>query len=711
VQSWWAYTLFQIVARLVKALSVQTAYPGAGYAFLVLALASVVSSTSFAGTKTWGNTGTDFNTGASWTGGSLPKQTGDDGAFTGPAVTNPNLSASFDFQAINFSASNSSGYTLSSSNTSITLSLESISTGAASAINTANTSGTNTISAPVIFGSSSGTQTITTAGGGTLVISGTISSDGATLTKAGLGTLILSCPNTYTTATSISAGVLNIQNATALGTTANGTTVTSGAALQIQGGIAVGSEALTINGSGISSTGALRNISSNNSWAGNLTLGSASTITSDAGTLTISGGITNGGFGLTENGAGNVTISGAITGNGGLTMSGTGTLTVSGTNTYSGGSTINSGTVVVSSASSLGATAGGLTINAGTLEVATGFSSSLVYTLGNASSTVQVDPYQTLTLSSALGGTGTLNKTGSGTMVLSGANTYTGGTKINGGTLNLGSATALGPSGTVTFGGGTLQYSASNTSDYSSRFSTAASQAYNIDTNGQNVTFASALTSSGATLTKVGSGTLTLTGANTFNGSTTINGGTLKAAAASGSALGSTSDITVNSGGTLMLGANDQISNSASLTLAGGTLSKGNYSEGSAGAQGVGAMTLTASDSHIDFGTGTVGVLSFSSLTANNFTLTIDNWTGNYHQVGSGSTDRLIFDSDQTSNLGYFDFTGYGTGGYQIALAGGFYEVVAAVPEPSPALAMIPVGAFLLWKIGRRWRRRIRRCT
>ena len=46
----------------------------------------------------------------------------------------------------------------------------------------------------------------------------------------------------------------------------------------------------------------MRNISSNNSWSGNITLGSASQISSDAGTLTLSGTITNGGFGLTAAG-------------------------------------------------------------------------------------------------------------------------------------------------------------------------------------------------------------------------------------------------------------------------------------------------------------------------------------------------------------------------------------------------------------------------
>ena len=170
-------------------------------------------------------------------------------------------------------------------------------------------------------------------------------SGGFTLTKDGAGTMVLSGANTYTGATTVSNGVLNIQNATGLGTTAAGTTVKSGAELQVQGTIAVSGEALTINGSGVSSGGALRNISGNNSWSGGVTLGSASTIASDSGTLTISGNITNGGFLTTVSGAGNVTASGVISGTAGLTKTGAGTLLLSGNNTFTGALTVSAGTL------------------------------------------------------------------------------------------------------------------------------------------------------------------------------------------------------------------------------------------------------------------------------------------------------------------------------------------------------------------------------
>ncbi len=192
-------------------------------------------------------------------------------------------------------------------------------------------------------------------------------------------------------------------------------------------------------------------------------------------------------------------------------------------------------------------------------------------------------------------------------------------------------------------------------------------------------------------LQKNGVGTLVLTGANTYSGSTTINSGTLTVANTSGSALGLTSNVTVNSGGTLMLGATgtDQINNTATMTLAGGTFAKGNFSEGSASAPGVGALTLTASGSKLDFGTGTVGVLTFASFTPGAFTLTIDNWTGTANMAGSGSTDRLIFASDQSANLSSFAFNGYAPGAVEFNLSNGYYEItpVTAVPETSTWVA------------------------
>lgn len=185
------------------------------------------------------------------------------------------------------------------------------------------------------------------------------------LTKGGTATLTLSGNNTYTGDTTISVGAIKIQNANALGSTAAGTTVSFGAQLQIQGGITTAAEALSLSGAGISSDGALRNISGNNTFTGAITLATPTRIQSDAGTLTLSGAVTSGAALLTVGGAGDTAISGSIgAGAGGLTKDGSGTVTLSGSNEFSGDTTIAGGTLTVGVDGALGNT-GKVTVNAG----------------------------------------------------------------------------------------------------------------------------------------------------------------------------------------------------------------------------------------------------------------------------------------------------------------------------------------------------------
>ena len=130
-------------------------------------------------------------------------------------------------------------------------------------------------------------------------------------------------------------------------------------------------------------------------------------------------------------------------------------------------------------------------------------------------------------INGAISGGGSLTKTGAGTLTLSGNNSYTGGTAINGGTLALGHANALGTTGAISFNGGTLQHSANNTVDYSARIAATGSQAIRIDTNGRDVTYATALAGVGTSLEKLGGGSLILTANGTYTGATTISGGSL----------------------------------------------------------------------------------------------------------------------------------------------------------------------------------------
>ncbi len=290
-------------------------------------------------------------------------------------------------------------------------------------------------------------------------------------------------------------------------------------------------------------------------------------------------------------------IQGAIIGTGlGLTKQGAGTLVLSGTNTYDGATQVDGGFLVFrnTGAKSTGLVTSGAAGNIGlgvgavsgdytSADVAALFTNTLSgFSLDNASS-VGIDTTSgNFDQTTALTGSRNLTKLGSNTLTLSQANTYTGVTTLSAGVINLGVAENVGVSGplgnsaavnpgSIVFGGGSLQHSASNTHDYSGRFSTAANQAYSINTNSQNVTWATDLTSSGGTLTKGGAGTLTLTGNNTFTGGVTISTGELKITHAN--ALGSgPKTINAQNAGYLNLdgsAGNISLASNLSITTAG----------------------------------------------------------------------------------------------------------------------------------------------
>jgi autotransporter-associated beta strand protein len=279
------------------------------------------------------------------------------------------------------------------------------------------------------------------------VISPIIGGTGGLLTKLGTGSLTLAGANTYSGATTISSGVLNIRNSAGLGTTANGTTVADLAALELQNGISVGAEALTLNGTGVSSGGALRNISGNNTYGGLLTLGSASRINSDSGTLSLTNaGTVAGAFALTVGGAGDTVLNSILgTSTGTLTKDGTGKFTMGGANTFTGLTTVSGGTLAYGVANAL--SIGAVTVNGSgaVLDIAT-FSDTVgavTLTTGSITGTTGVLTGTSFAMdgtgsaSAILAGSGaTLTKTGAGTTTtLSGANTYTGTTSVTSGTL------------------------------------------------------------------------------------------------------------------------------------------------------------------------------------------------------------------------------------------------------------------------------------
>lgn len=200
-----------------------------------------------------------------------------------------------------------------------------------------------------------------------------------------------------------------------------------------------------------------------------------------------------------------------------------------------------------------------------------------------------------LTLTGIISGGGNL-EVANGTLTLSGQSTHTGGIILSGGALvvngseNLGISGPLGVGGTISFTGGTLQFSANNTYDYSPRFNTAAGQVYKLDSGGQTVTLTNDLASSGATLTKSGAGTINLAGTSSYSGLTTISGGRL---VFQGAKTGS-GNITVADGATLGVTAGTQVT-PATLTVgssSGATLGFNNVNSTTTALLAAGTLTV-----------------------------------------------------------------------------------------------------------------------
>ena len=144
-----------------------------------------------------------------------------------------------------------------------------------------------------------------------------------------------------------------------------------------------------------------------------------------------------------------------------------------------------------------------------------------------------------------------VGKYGSGTLFLEGANTFTNTINLIGGTINFSSLNNLGGGSTpLNFNGGTLQFAPGNSSDISTRTITINSGGAVMDTGTNVVNFANGFGNNGAgSLTKIGTGTLTLNGGNTWTGGTIVSNGTL---AGSGTL---TNAVTILAQGTLSPGS------------------------------------------------------------------------------------------------------------------------------------------------------------
>ncbi|HHW8987825.1 TPA: fibronectin-binding autotransporter adhesin ShdA [Salmonella enterica] len=349
------------------------------------------------------------------------------------------------------------------------------------------------------------------------------------------------------------------------------------------------------------------------------------------------------------------TLDNNVTGEGQIVKSGSDELIVTGDNNYSGGTTISGGTLTADHADSLGS---GDIDNSGVLKVGEG------------------------ELENTLSGSGSLVKTGTGELTLSGDNSYSGGTTISGGTLTADHADSLGTgtianSGVLQVGEGELENTLSGTG---SLVKTGTGE---LTLSGDN-TYSGGTTITGGTLTadhadslgsgdiansgvlqvgegelkntlsgsgslvKTGTGELTLSGDNTYSGDTTIADGTL--IAANVNALGSGN---IDNSGTLMLDANGAFelanvtthSGATTALAAGSTLNAGQLTQedGSTLSIDLGAATddavITADSVTLD---GTLNVTGIGSVT--------DSWTPEAYTY-------TLIDSDSAITSDFDDLT------------------------------------------------------
>ena len=353
-------------------------------------------------------------------------------------------------------------------------------------------------SRPIILNGGGGT--FNTGAGVTLSAPRSIGGHGG-LTKIGAGTMTLGAANRYTGGTTVNGGILALASGSG--------------SLDPAGNLTVNDGIFDLGGN-VQTVGALS--------------GAGGAIALGAGTLT-------------TNSTSNTTLASVITGAGGLVKQGTGTLTLTGNNLHSGGTIIADGVLQVGNGGTTGTLGSGNILNQASL-------------LFNRS--------DTFTVSNTISGTGSLTKVGAGTMILTAANSYSGGTTVSAGVLS-GNATSLqgnilnnasvvfDEAGTGTYAGamsgsgslakvgagtlvlsGTNSYSGGTTVSAGTLQGTTASLQGNILNNAMVIfdqagagTYAGVMSGSGS-LAKNGTGTLILTGLNSYGGGTTVNGGVLQ---------------------------------------------------------------------------------------------------------------------------------------------------------------------------------------
>ncbi len=539
---------------------------------------------------------------------------------------------------------------------------------------------TMSIGGPVVTNGK--TLTLAPNSGSTLTLSGTISGSGS-IVQSGAGTSVLSGSNTYTGVTTLNNGVLSVSTLANGGSNSGiGSAISSAANLVFNGGT------LRYTGSGSSSD----RLFTLGTGGGTIeAVGSGAVNFTNTGSLTISGAGART-LNLTGTSTATNNLSADISGNTSVVKDGTGTWQLSGDNTMSGTVTVKNGLLLLNSD----------TINGGVPPTA-----SLVVGdgIGAANSAIarnmqegQVGNTSTVTVYSDgwfdinagaypdKGGVPGYREETVGQINLYGGRITTG----NPGSLNIDaslpgagiSSFANSQTALIDATGGLVDFKGLTRTVYVEN----GSQVTDLEIRGQ-------IANGG--VTKTGAGRLSFTGteANTYTGATTVNGGTLELAKSSGVNSIAGSAITVNSGGTLLLGNSNQIINTANLTLNSGILSTGTtvgYSET------LGTLTLSGTSS-IDLGTAS-HLLQFANSSALSGSwsghLTINGWTG--IPETSGTSGKIFFGNNVSGltagQLAMISFNGFGPGAMLLTTG----ELVpVAVPEAQSILAALLIAGAI----------------
>ena len=454
------------------------------------------------------------------------------------------------------------------------------------------------------------------------------------------------------------------------------------------GGTSLQSGTVEFVSGGLASTG-------NITFAGNSTLKWSTSVTTDLSSRLV---INNGVTATLDLGANNVTFASGIgsSGSGAVTKAGSGALTFAAANSYTGTTTVTAGSLNVTSSNG---TVGNVAINTGTTvsfvsgglggsgTITLSGTSTLQWSSGNtddissrlvissgATSTFNIGS-NNVTLSTGFGGSGTgkVVKSGSGTLTLTGSNSYTGGTTITGGTVEFASG-GLSSSGTIKFtSSATLRWLTGNTTDISSRYSSDSGVNITIDVGSNNVSFGSGIVVLGS-FTKQGSGTLSLgSSLNSSSGTATISAGTLQIG--TGGTSGSLGFSTIVNNASLVFKRSDfqiisaLISGTGSVTTTGtGELELSNTSNSYSGGTNI-------QSGQLDFWHGALGTTGAITFTGNSllrwlWSMSSTNTEDVSGRLAINNGVTVTFDTDQ-NNVTLASAFGGGNSGSAIKVGNG----------------------------------------